>query len=46
MFPLFGVNGIAYGAFVAELMLAVISTVILARIMKGLLENASKVAGQ
>lgn len=34
---LFGINGIAYGAFTAELMLACISTVMLHRMMKGLL---------
>lgn len=35
---LFGIQGIAYGAFAAELMLACISTVILNRMMKGLLK--------
>ena len=34
---LFGIYGIAYGAFAAELMLACISTVILNRMMRGLL---------
>lgn len=34
---MFGIYGISYGAFVAELMLAFISTIILKRMMKGLL---------
>lgn len=36
---LFGVNGIVYGAFVAEVMLAGISTVVLTRIVKKLREG-------
>lgn len=39
---LFGIYGIAYGAFAAELLLAGISTVILARMMKGLLEPSAE----
>lgn len=39
---LFGINGIAYGAFAAELMLACISTIILTRMMKGLLAQTEK----
>lgn len=39
---LFGIRGIAYGAFVAEFMLACISTVILTRMMKGLLKKGDR----
>lgn len=43
---LFAVNGIAYGALVAEVMLAFISTVILTRMMKGFLNEAAEPGNQ
>lgn len=39
---LFAVNGIAYGALVAEVMLACIGTVILTRMMKKLLQEGKE----
>ena len=36
---LFGIHGIAYGAFVSEFMMACISTAVLARMMKKLMDS-------